>query len=536
MEKNINILDCTLRDGGYYNNWDFKFKDIQKYINSVASTEIRYVELGFRFLEKNKIRGLTAYTEDKLINNLKIPSNVNIGVMINVGDLLKNKRSTLINCKKLFRNKNNKLKFVRLACHYEEIFLIKDVISWLKKNNFIVFVNLMQISEIENNKIIKVCSFLKSTKVDIFYFADSLGSLTPKKTKNITQIIKKNFNRQIGIHAHDNLGYALQNSLKAYENGANWIDSTITGMGRGPGNLRTEVILRYYNIFRFLNKKNINKSTLNFFLSLKKKYNWGKNKFYAFAARNKIHPTYIQQILSDERYLKNDYNKILSALSKLDTKKYNPNKLVNSAIFLSNSTSGTWAPKSVLKKRDVLILGPGKNLKSIKKKIEEKILKKNLFVICLNNFSYLNDKYINLRAICHPLRIASDKVKLKKLKTKIAIPISSMSQKIRKSIDFKKGDIYDYGLTIGPTSKITVKNKYCVLPSPLAIGYVLSMVISGKARSVKVAGLDGYEKSDPDYDNTDELLKIFVKKYFKSKLVSLTKTKFNFLSYKKNNA
>ena len=111
-----------------------------------------------------------------------------------------------------------------------------------------------------------------------------------------------------------------------------------------------------------------------------------------------------------------------------------------------------------------------------------------------------------------------------------------MSQKIRKSIDFKKGDIYDYGLTIGPTSKITVKNKYCVLPSPLAIGYVLSMVISGKARSVKVAGLDGYEKSDPDYDNTDELLKIFVKKYFKSKLVSLTKTKFNFLSYKKNNA
>ena len=52
MNKNINILDCTLRDGGYYNNWNFKIKDIQKYLNSIVSTEIRYVELGFRFLEK----------------------------------------------------------------------------------------------------------------------------------------------------------------------------------------------------------------------------------------------------------------------------------------------------------------------------------------------------------------------------------------------------------------------------------------------------------------------------------------------------
>ena len=105
------------------------------------------------FLEKNRIKGLTAYTEDKLINNLKIPSNVNIGVMINVSDLLKNKRSTLINCKKLFRNKNNKLKFVRLACHYEEIFLIKDVISWLKKNNFIVSIYCGSIS-IEMNSLL----------------------------------------------------------------------------------------------------------------------------------------------------------------------------------------------------------------------------------------------------------------------------------------------------------------------------------------------------------------------------------------------
>ena len=70
------------------------------------------------------------------------------------------------------------------------------------------------------------------------------------------------------------------------------------------------------------------------------------------------------------------------------------------------------------------------------------------------------------------------------------------------------------------------------MPRPLAIGYALSLAISGNVKSVRLAGFDGYEKSDPDSDNTEELLKIFVKNYFKNKLISLTKTKFKFLYYK----
>lgn len=532
MEKNINILDCTLRDGGYYNNWDFKFKDIQKYINSVASTEIRYVELGFRFLEKKKIRGLTAYTEDKLINKLKIPSNVNIGVMINVGDLLKNNRSTLENCKKIFKNKNNKLRFVRLACHYEEIFLIKDVISWLKKNNFIVFVNLMQISEIGKNKIIKACNFLKSTKVDIFYFADSLGSLMPKKTKNITQIIKKNFNRQIGIHAHDNLGYALQNSLNAYKNGANWIDSTITGMGRGPGNLRTEVILRYYNIFRFLNKKNINNSTLNFFLKLKKKYKWGKNNFYAFAARNRIHPTYIQKLLSDERYKKKDYYQILNQLKNIDTRKYNPYKLINSSLFLSRRPKGKIIPREFFKKRDFLIIGSGKSLNVNRYKIEKFIKIHKPFIICLNTVKLINENLVDLRVACHPMRIISDIKFHNSSKTKVALPFSMLTKKITKLIKKKRNQILDYGLMINYNSKIFIKKKYCIIPSPLAVGYCLSIIISSGIKNKKIffAGFDGFNESNSNIDESDQIFKLFKKILKGKKLFSLTPTKYSSLT------
>lgn len=66
-------LDCTLRDGGYYNNWNFKISLIEKYLNAMSDIKIDYVEIGFRSLEKNEFKGPCAYTTDEFINTLKIP-------------------------------------------------------------------------------------------------------------------------------------------------------------------------------------------------------------------------------------------------------------------------------------------------------------------------------------------------------------------------------------------------------------------------------------------------------------------------------
>ena len=527
---NGNLLDCTLRDGGYYNNWDFKFRDVQNYLNSISETGIKFVELGFRFVEKNKIKGLTAYTDDQLIKKLIIPKNLSIGVMINTGDLLKNNLSPLENCKKIFRKKNKKLKFVRLACHYEEIFLIKDAINWLKKNKYTVFVNLMQISELNNSKIIKVCNFINKTKTDIFYFADSLGSLTPSDAKTITTIIKKYSNKEIGIHAHDNLGNALKNSIIAYKNGAKWIDSTITGMGRGPGNLKTEDIIKYKNKTT-REKKFIPIKTIKYFDKLKKFYRWGTNKYYALAAKNKIHPTYIQKLLSDERYKKNEYLQIINQLKKIDTKKFNPYKLINSTFFLTKKPSGKDVLKKTFNGKYFLILGPGKNLVSHKKKVNKFIKKNNPFVICINTTNVFKEDLINLRVACHPMRILSDLKFHNSIKTKIAIPHSMMLKNIKKLIKVKKSQILDYGLSIKYGSKIKIMKNYCIMPSPLAIGYCLSMLISCniKSNQIFLAGFDGFEEASSDIDETAQIIMSLKKSYFKTKLKSLTATKYTSL-------
>ena len=54
--KTINILDCTLRDGGYYNNWDFPKTLVNEYLKAVSESGIRNVEIGFRSLKENKLK------------------------------------------------------------------------------------------------------------------------------------------------------------------------------------------------------------------------------------------------------------------------------------------------------------------------------------------------------------------------------------------------------------------------------------------------------------------------------------------------
>ena len=192
VSKELKILDCTLRDGGYHNNWKFNQKLINEYLFSMSKSGIEYIELGFRFLNQSKQRGETAYTKESFIKKLNIPKNLKIGVMINASDFLNNSEKIEKLCEKCFpKLKSSKIKFVRIACHLNEISKISPIVNWLKKRGILITINLMQISEISNQELKRVFKNLSSKKIDVFYVADSLGSMKPTQIKEKFQIIKK---------------------------------------------------------------------------------------------------------------------------------------------------------------------------------------------------------------------------------------------------------------------------------------------------------------------------------------------------------
>ena len=525
--SNFKILDCTLRDGGYHNNWRFSKKLINSYLSCMSREGIEFIELGFRFLNQNKLRGETAYTKENFIKKLKIPKNLSIGVMVNASDFINNSTPTIKLCRDAFPElEKSKIKFVRLACHYKEIFAVEPIINWLKKRNVIVTVNLMQISELSKKQLIKASSYLSNKKVDVLYIADSLGSVKPNQIIKIVKLIKKHWKNELGIHAHDNLRQALKSTIIAKNLGTNWLDGTVLGMGRGPGNTKTEELLKVLKINDKSNFKHIINLRDKFFYTLKKKYKWGTNKYYKFAALNKIHPTYIQEILSDTRYKKKNYQNILRNLKQADSRKYNPFKLITPKNIYIGKPKGKWNPYKDIFGKNVLIIGAGSSALRNKSKIEKFVKKNDLYVICLNTNKSINEKLINLRTACHPFRIISD-INNYNFNTDLAMPLSMLPKEIFEKIKNKNEQIKDYGISTNLNNRIIVKKNYCILPNSLAVSYSLSIALAGKSKKIFLAGFDGYDEDDSKNDETDLILKMIKKTYRELKIFSITKTKYN---------
>ena len=122
-----NILDCTLRDGGYYNNWQFSPKIIQNYINNISNTGIKYVEIGFLFLPNDKKKGLTANCNNNFFKSFKFPKDINFGIMINASDLVNfiSQKEEKIKIKTLENLRYTNISFIRIACHFSEVFKIE---------------------------------------------------------------------------------------------------------------------------------------------------------------------------------------------------------------------------------------------------------------------------------------------------------------------------------------------------------------------------------------------------------------------------
>ena len=86
-----NFLDCTLRDGGYYNQWHFDKNFTNRYLKEIEKIGFKNVEIGFRFFEIVKTKGLNAFCDPNFIKSLNISKNINLGIMFNTSDLIKHK-------------------------------------------------------------------------------------------------------------------------------------------------------------------------------------------------------------------------------------------------------------------------------------------------------------------------------------------------------------------------------------------------------------------------------------------------------------
>lgn len=533
----IKHLDCTLRDGGYYNNWDFKDSLINKYLEVIGSLNIDYCEIGFRFFNNSGFRGSCAFTSEDFLSSLEIPENLKIAVMINANELLKNKDLNIDVIKKLFplSSRNSKVDMVRVACHSEAIEKTLPIFEFLSDNGFISACNITQISDKSPETLKKLSKIIGSSKVNVLYFADSLGSLTPPEVENIVRNLKANWSGELGIHAHDNKGLALSNTLKAIDCKVGWVDSTITGIGRGPGNTKTEeLIIELNNKIDPQNRKDINlvpliKLVNEDFMPMKNKYKWGSNIFYYLAGQYSIHPSYIQSMLSDYRYQEEDILASINYLKEQGGRHFDFNDLDETRKFYKGNPIGTWDPKTLFKNKDVLIIGTGAEFKNHEKAVELFIKKLSPVVLAINTKKLSNNSLIDLRIACHPTRLFADVEKHLKLPEPLVIPLSMLPKEFSKLFHGK--EIRDFGIGLSQ-DKFEFHENFCIIPNSLVISYALALVTSGRVNNIYLAGFDGYGQGDSRNDEVNELLFKFKQSKPNANVIAITPTKYKNLTLK----
>lgn len=516
--NNINLLDCTLRDGGYYNNWKFSNNLVTSYVENINKSKINYVEIGFRFLIKNTDYGLHAFCPSNLINRLKFKKNVNKAIMINGSDFIKiNNDLTIL--KNLFPTGEEKqIKLLRIALHFNELENIAESLNYLQQR-YNIAINLMQISNFSSSDLKFFFKKLKKIiKPKVFYFADSLGNLDNQSVAEYCKIIKNEWEKDFGIHAHDNCGMALSNTLTAIENGAKWADSTISGMGRGAGNASTEMLAPILDKKKLikLNTQPLFLLCEEYFENLKKKYKWGPSIFYLKSAINKIHPTFIQELLSDKRYNTKELINILDNLAKnKDHQKFDNNILRK---YTKSSNNQKWYAKDWSKNKNIIIIGQGKSAISQFDRIK-KIKKETNGIIITINFNKKFDKIADYILVCEKKRFILDNIYYRN--KNVIIPKNIFNKRFKKD---KNINLFNYEVNF-TNNFIKINETSCSIINNFSLGYALAICFIGNAKRINLAGFDGYSIKEMNTENKNKF-NLYLKKY-KFKINFLTKSYLN---------
>lgn len=515
------VLDCTFRDGGYYTSWDFSPQVVSRYLQAMYTSGVDVIEIGFRFLPKDKFLGAFAYSTDAFLSRLDIPDGCIISVMVNAADFINYEGGESQGICKLFASSYfSPVDVVRIATHFKDVSNAKPIAEELKNLGYYVGLNLMQSAGKPSKDIeAKAKEINDWGNVDVLYFADSLGSMDAKMVKDTMQAIRGGWSGEIGVHAHDNKGRALDNTFTALEYGASWLDGTVMGMGRGAGNARTEHLM--YDLVSSKGWDKYNPDALfsiamGDFEKLKRQHNWGMNYAYFIGASNDVHPTYVQSMLGSLRYDINDIHNGLKSLVDSTSNSFSTEKL-KEAISGGYSYEGSWSAKDWTDGRDAMVIAPGPRASEHMPAVVEFALKNDIFVVALNTDPTYPKDIIDAYAVCHPTRVMTEMEYYRNAGKPVLLPMSMVHS------DLTDIDVLDYGLFIGDNWNAT--ETCCRIPSRLAASYALAALSASLVSKIYLVGFDGFDSDDSRQSEMVNMINAYnVHAY--PQLISLTPTSY----------
>lgn len=270
----IKVLDCTLRDGAYVVNGNFGQERIRGIIDALNSAGVDIIEYGW-------LKDTQCEADDVFYNQ---PDNTeNRALMFDYGKF---------DINNLEQCSNN---IIRIAFYKKDLDQISFAAEMVKNKGYKVFLQASNTIEYNESELEKLCKRANFIGVDAVYIVDSFGSMFPENLDKIISVYNQNINEsiQIGFHSHNNIQLSFALSIQFMKNLARdiIIDSSLCGIGRGGGNLQTELLLEYLNKLGANYQTNyIRECITNWIEPLYKDYKWGYSPQMAYRGLKGVHP------------------------------------------------------------------------------------------------------------------------------------------------------------------------------------------------------------------------------------------------------
>jgi 4-hydroxy 2-oxovalerate aldolase len=241
-KKEIKVMDCTVRDGGLMNKWQFSDEFVKGVYDACVEAGIDYMEIGYKSSERAFSRdevGPWKFCDDKDLRRVVGENNTNLkfSAMADIGR---------IDPEDIPQKSESVIDMMRVACYVHQV----DKAIWLAEHcmdkGYEVTINLMAVSKVNEPDLDAALYDLAQSRVPTIYVVDSFGSLY---CESIEKLVLKYKNalpgKELGIHAHNNMQLAMSNTVTSLINGVTMLDATLLGMGRGAGNCPIEILIAF---------------------------------------------------------------------------------------------------------------------------------------------------------------------------------------------------------------------------------------------------------------------------------------------------
>ncbi|MCK5851029.1 MAG: aldolase catalytic domain-containing protein [Kiritimatiellae bacterium] len=285
----IKVLDCTIRDGGLTNDHGFDEKIVKTVYKTCLDAGVDYMELGYkcskRIYAPDKFGAWKFCDEDALrgiVGDNSTP--LKISVMADAErtdyheDILPKDQSVIDT--------------IRVACYIHQVPVAMEMIKDAHDKGYETLLQLMAVSIVTEQDIAAALEIAANSPVTAVYIVDSFGALYSEQVRKLTTLYLKVLDgtgKGVGFHAHNNQQLAFANTIEALISGANWVDGTISGIGRGAGNCPLELLVGFLHNPKFRIRP-ILQCCEDVFAPLSKDLDWGYSIPYAITGQLNQHP------------------------------------------------------------------------------------------------------------------------------------------------------------------------------------------------------------------------------------------------------